>query len=1430
MSSARQKKQKQRGSLKSKQHAPQVDALDLMVEQEEEGLDPASLDGSNALIVVPKPKGGKAAAQRARAAEQQARELSKAEQRKLKQVAAKRARRDGLAEVFGSLQASAVGDDRLQLLRPLHLKGARETKKQRLRRALRLQRAGVETADAADLLVERRRPKGFGGGSGSSDDGDEDDSSNEEGGKAVRFGTAPAAAAPVAASAPANGGGEGPEGSDSDAEAAAPPPPQQHKQQQQQQPAKRPRVAGGKQQGAVAAEAAAADGAGGAEEAAAAEAERAELMQRARAEAAALRAAAGITDEGPEEAAHRARAARERAAADAADAEAGGAPRRVVVERPAGMQEAREGLPILGHEQEVIEAVGVDDVIVLCGETGCGKTTQVPQFLLEAGYGCAAFPERAGAIGVTQPRRVAAVSTAGRVAAELGSKIGGLVGYQVRHDRRIGAGSAIQFLTDGVLLRQLQSDFLLSRYSVLLVDEAHERSLNTDLLLGMLSRVVPLRRRLHEEWVAGGRAGPGVYPLKLLIMSATLRTEDFTGNRRLFPTPPPVMTVPARQFPVTVHFSRRTEARDYAGAAYRKALRIHRELPPGGILIFVTGQREADGLVRRLHAALGPPRPRGGKGGAAGGKGKKRRGGDAAAAARGGGGAAQGEGAEEEAAAADAEGPLEAGEAYGADAAEAEPAAGGGEEEEEEDEAAAAGGGVDDYDQMEEDEDEEEVQVLGGDAFTPEEIAAAERRFEELYGWAPPSGGGGGGGGSGGGGGGGGGDGGAAEAAAGGAEGGGGGGARAAPPPAHVLPLYAMLPQAQQAAAFRSPPAGHRLIVVATNVAETSITIPGIRYVIDAGRSKQKLLEGSGGLSRYEVRWVSKASAAQRAGRAGRTGPGHCYRLYSSAHFNDTFPEHTPPEIVNTPLEGVVLVLKAMGVDKVSSFPFPTPPDADLLRAATRCLCALSALEPPPPGGAAAGREAGGALTAMGEVMATFPISPRHARMVLEVVTWQREEDAAAAGGGGGAARERSGGGKKQRRARRAAAQALPYAVALAAALSLESPFLAIDALPGDGGEGPEADAAARRRRGAAAAAHARLRSDGGDALAALRALCAYEAACGGGAGGRGGPLAAGEAFCRDNYLAARQLKEMSALRRQLMGALKQQQHRAPRAAAAAALHARLAAAAAAAAGGPSGPLPPPPQEVEDALRRAVAAGWCDQVARRVRSAEYAARLSAEEGRKRHAVRYQPCGLDEEVFLHPRSSLHAAAPEYVSYLQLVRGAKRPYMSGLTPLEPAWLAACGTPLAALSPPLADPPPAYSPDADAVLAWHDVAYGPRGWPLPRASRPHPDAAAAAAAFAAALLSGRALPALAALRPALVAAPETAARRELAGLPRVGELLAALEGRGVASRAALAAAWCADPGFLRPQLALWVAKPKQAQLAQLWPRLLQEAGAAG
>lgn len=180
------------------------------------------------------------------------------------------------------------------------------------------------------------------------------------------------------------------------------------------------------------------------------------------------------------------------AAHESAPSHAATLPLRVVhIPRDDAIQEARSALPITGMEQELMEAVNAHDVLVLAGATGCGKTTQVPQFLLEAGYGCPEFPERAGMVGVTQPRRVAAVATAARVAEELGAAGKGWVGHQVRYQARVSAATRVKFMTDGILLRELQGDFLLERYSCVLVDEAHERSLNTDLLIGGCRLVNP---------------------------------------------------------------------------------------------------------------------------------------------------------------------------------------------------------------------------------------------------------------------------------------------------------------------------------------------------------------------------------------------------------------------------------------------------------------------------------------------------------------------------------------------------------------------------------------------------------------------------------------------------------------------------------------------------------------------------------------------------------------------------------------------------------------------------------------------------------------------------------------------------------------------------------------------------------------------------
>ncbi|KAL1622992.1 putative ATP-dependent RNA helicase DHR1 [Neofusicoccum ribis] len=527
----------------------------------------------------------------------------------------------------------------------------------------------------------------------------------------------------------------------------------------------------------------------------------------------------------------------------------------VTVDRPSEVQEARLNLPVVAEEQKIMEAIHNNDVVVVWGATGSGKTTQVPQFLFEAGYGDPKGPTP-GIIGVTQPRRVAAVSMANRVGEELGN-VGKRVGYQIRFDGSTGEDTAVKFMTDGILLREIAQDISLPQYSAIVIDEAHERSVNTDILIGMMSRIVDLRRNLMKE-------DPKVKPLKLIIMSATLRISDFTENTRLFRTgSPPLLKAEGRQFPVTVHFARRTRM-DYLEEAFQKVKRGHRKLPPGGMLVFMTGQAEITAMAKRLKQAF--PSTQG----------------------------ADVKQPPVRISAADA--PLEA-----------------------EDLEIGDDKNPDDYD----DGSDAESEIHGLDDEEDKEFEIAEEGEE-----TPTL-------------------------------------------KVHVLPLYSQLPTKQQLRVFEPPPDGSRLIVLATNVAETSLTIPGIRYVFDCGRSKERKYDPTTGVQSFEIGWISKASAEQRAGRAGRTGPGHCYRLYSSAVYERDFQQYTEPEILRTPIEGLVLQLKSMGIHKVVNYPFPTPPDREQLAKAEKLLQYLAALDDD------------GKITPQGRQLSVYPLSPRFSRMLV---------------------------------------------------------------------------------------------------------------------------------------------------------------------------------------------------------------------------------------------------------------------------------------------------------------------------------------------------------------------------------------------------------------------------------------------------------------
>ena len=239
------------------------------------------------------------------------------------------------------------------------------------------------------------------------------------------------------------------------------------------------------------------------------------------------------------------------------------------VKRPAEVEKTRVDLPVTAMEFEIMDSIRNNDVTIICGETGSGKSTQIPAYLYEGGMSlCPSDPSKSYMIGITQPRRVAAVSTAKRVCFELGQgdgqsirRSGGrgnLVSYKTRYESAgSGDSTRIQFMTDGILLSEIQSDLLLRKYSVIVLDESHERNLNTDVLIGLLSLALPLRKKAALEY-------PSIVPLKLVLMSATLRVEDFTKNARLFPTgPPAVVTVPGRTHPVTIHHSKVTELDDY---------------------------------------------------------------------------------------------------------------------------------------------------------------------------------------------------------------------------------------------------------------------------------------------------------------------------------------------------------------------------------------------------------------------------------------------------------------------------------------------------------------------------------------------------------------------------------------------------------------------------------------------------------------------------------------------------------------------------------------------------------------------------------------------------------------------------------------------------------------------------------------------------
>ena len=431
-------------------------------------------------------------------------------------------------------------------------------------------------------------------------------------------------------------------------------------------------------------------------------------------------------------------------------------------------------LPVSERRDDIVAAINEHQVIVVAGETGSGKSTQLPKLCLEAGRGVR------GVVGHTQPRRLAARAIAERVAEELGSEVGQTVGYAVRFTDKVGQQSLIKVMTDGILLAEIQRDRLLTRYDTVIVDEAHERSLNIDFILGYLRQLLPKRP-----------------DLKVLITSATLDTERFAGHFG----GAPVVEVSGRTFPVEVRYrpfgEDDNDDRDQTQAIL-DALEELADEPPGDVLVFLSGEREIRDTA---------------------------------------------------------------------------------------------------------------------DAVTKLELANTE-----------------------------------------------------------VVPLYARLSAAEQHRVF-APHRGRR-VVLATNVAETSLTVPGIRYVVDPGTARISRYSRRTKVQRLPIEPVSQASANQRAGRCGRVAPGVCIRLYNEDDYVSR-PEYTEPEILRTNLASVILQMIAIGLGDIAAFPFVDPPDARNIKDGIALLDELGALQPTTD-------ESRRRLTDVGRTLAQLPLDPRLGRMVIE--------------------------------------------------------------------------------------------------------------------------------------------------------------------------------------------------------------------------------------------------------------------------------------------------------------------------------------------------------------------------------------------------------------------------------------------------------------
>ena len=564
-----------------------------------------------------------------------------------------------------------------------------------------------------------------------------------------------------------------------------------------------------------------------------------------------------------------------------------------------------EELPVSARREEIATAIAEHQVVIVAGETGSGKTTQLPKICLELGRGVT------GMIGHTQPRRIAARSVAERIASELGTPIGrdGVVGYQVRFTEEVGENTLVKLMTDGILLAEIQSDPQLRHYDTIIVDEAHERSLNIDFILGYLARLLPQRP-----------------DLKVIITSATIDSERFaehfghelTGDRgQPFTVPAPVIEVSGRTYPVEVRYRPlapddvEPDTDDASGTSADASS----EIRPGPAAPGELSEAELEALTSPDPAVRAAARAR---------REAIRSGaGSTALSPRNQGARGKGRGR------------------AGSTGMGTGSSSGAGEPKDQ------VTGILDAVDELLGEPSGDILVFLAGERDIRDTEAALIDHLGARY---TPD------------------------------------GRSRTPGAIEVVPLYSRLSAAEQHRVFETHQT--RRIVLATNVAETSLTVPGIRYVIDPGLARISRYSNRTKVQRLPIEPVSRASANQRAGRCGRVADGIAIRLYSQSDF-EARPEYTEPEILRTSLASVILQMAALGLGAVEDFPFLDAPDSRQVRSGLQLLTEIGAIEPAGTTSARSdeapdrGRR-GPRLTEIGRRLARLPIDPRLGRMLLE--------------------------------------------------------------------------------------------------------------------------------------------------------------------------------------------------------------------------------------------------------------------------------------------------------------------------------------------------------------------------------------------------------------------------------------------------------------